>query len=100
MPDLFLTDTEIDVLCAPLRQPAAQVRFLRTSGLKVTVKPNGRPAVVRSHAESVLSGQHAPSPSLPSVTPGAAAPQPNVDGFMKVIEGGRRHGSQKKVQPA
>jgi hypothetical protein len=99
MSELFLTDAEIDALCEPLRQPAAQVRFLRASGLNVTVKPNGRPAVVRSHAEAVLSGRHAPS--LPVEKPEAgAAPKANVDGFMKVIQGGKKHGPQKKVQPA
>lgn len=88
--DLFLSQAEIDDLCHPLTQPAAQVRFLRASGLTVTVKPNGRPALVRSHAESVLSGQR-PAPSNPVAKQEATPqPRPNVEGFMKLIEGGRR----------
>lgn len=101
--DLFLSQAEIDDLCHPLTQPAAQVRFLRVSGLTVTVKPNGRPAVVRSHAEAVLSGRPvaAAEPSQqaekPEVQP---APRLNIEGLMKVIQGGRKHGPQKKVQSA
>jgi hypothetical protein len=102
--DLFLRQAEIDDLCHPLTQPAAQVRFLRASGLNVTVKPNGRPAVVRSHAEAVLSGRTlaAPAESSEQVEkPEApATPRPNVEGFMKVIQGGKKNGPQKKVQPA
>lgn len=52
----WLTDTEIDELCAGLSQPAAKVRYLRGLGLTVQVKPNGRPLVMRAHAEAVLSG--------------------------------------------
>lgn len=102
--DLFLSQAEIDDLCHPLTQAAAQVRFLRASGLTVTVKPNGRPAVVRSHAESVLSGRTLATPTetsdqirKPEV---GAVPRPNVEAFMKVIQGSKKHGAQKKVQPA
>jgi hypothetical protein len=99
---LFLTDDEIAALCAPLKQPAAQVRFLRASGLAVTVKPNGRPAVVRSHAEAVLSGPLT-APTAPverPVGPAAAAPRPNVEGFLQMVRGGKKNGPEKKVQPA
>ena len=100
MSGLFLTDDEIAALCAPLKQPAAQVRFLRASGLTVTVKPNGRPAVVRSHAETVLSGRrHAPTPVGHHDHRQDVAPRPDVEGFLKVIQG-RRNGPQKNVQPA
>jgi len=101
VPGLFLTDDEIAALCAPLKQPAAQVRFLRASGLTVTVKPNGRPAVVRSHAEAVLSGCVPAAPCESEERPAvAAAPRPNIDGFLQVIGGGKKNGPQKKVQPA
>lgn len=102
--DLFLSQAEIDELCHPLTQPAAQARFLRVSGVTVTVKPNGRPAVVRSHAEAVLSGRPLAAPAEPSdqveKPEASAAPRPNVEGFMKVIQGGKKNGPQKKVQPA
>lgn len=93
---LYLTDAEIADLCAPLTQPAAQVRHLRALGLTVTTKPNGRPVVIRSHAELVLSGR----PQEPAAVSKNDAPEANLDGFMKLIRGGRQHGPQKKVQPA
>lgn len=101
MSELFLTDDEVAALCAPLKQPAAQVRFLRASGLTVTVKPNGRPAVVRSHAEAVLSGPLV-APTTPVERPvvPAAPPRPNIEGFLQVVRGGKKNGPEKKVQPA
>lgn len=98
---LFLSQAEIDDLCHPLTQPSAQVRFLRASGLTVTVKPNKRPAVVRAHAESVLSGQR---PNLTASNDGGkpetgATPRPNIEGFMQLIQGGRR-GKKTAVQSA
>lgn len=50
-----LTDAEIDSICAGLVQNAAKVRCLRRMGLTVRQKPNGKPLVNRTHAESVLS---------------------------------------------
>lgn len=52
----WLSDPEIDDMCAGLSQDAARVRHLRRMGLTVTTKPNGRPLVMRAHAERVLSG--------------------------------------------
>jgi hypothetical protein len=52
----FLSDDEIREMCAPLVQPSAQVRYLRKLGIHCQTKPNGRPLVVRSHAEAVLAG--------------------------------------------
>lgn len=43
-----LTDAEIDAICAPLVQGAAQARYLRdVLKLPVQRKPNGRPLVRR-----------------------------------------------------
>lgn len=54
----FLTDDEITVICAPLTQPAAQVRYLRHSlGLVVKQKPNGRPLVSRAHFDVVMGAK-------------------------------------------
>jgi uncharacterized protein (DUF1499 family) len=51
----FLSDAEVYELCFPLRMPAAQVRFLRNRlRLHVSVKPNGRPIVMRSELERVI----------------------------------------------
>jgi hypothetical protein len=52
----WYTDQEIDDLCAGLHTNAAKVRHLRAQGLTVTQKPNGRPLVMRAHAEAVLAG--------------------------------------------
>jgi len=52
----WYTDQEVDDICAGLVNNAAKVRYLRAQGLTVTTKPNGRPLVMRAHAESVLSG--------------------------------------------
>lgn len=52
----WLSDAEIDDMCEGLAINAARVRHLRRLGLTVTTKPNGRPLVMRAHAERVLSG--------------------------------------------
>ncbi|MBK7017563.1 MAG: DUF4224 domain-containing protein [Sulfuritalea sp.] len=51
----WLTKDEIDDLCQPLTQAAAQIRFLRSLGLTVKTKPNGTPLVIRSHFEQVMN---------------------------------------------
>lgn len=51
----WLTKDEIDDLCQPLTQPAAQIRFLQSLGLTVKTKPNGTPLVIRSHFEQVMN---------------------------------------------
>lgn len=51
-----LSDTEIDEICGGLRQNAAKIRYLRSLGLTVRVKPNGRALVSRAHYEKVTSG--------------------------------------------
>lgn len=50
-----LTDEEINRICAGYRQSAAQVRYLRSLGLIVARKPNGRPLVSRRNFEDVRS---------------------------------------------
>ena len=48
----YLSDAEIDDMCAGLRQSAAKVRFLKRMGLHVERKPNGAPLVRRSALDS------------------------------------------------
>ncbi len=67
----WYTDQEIDDLCAGLQTNAAKCRHLRAQGLMVTQKPNGRPLVMRAHAEAVLAG-------LQQVQAEAAKPALNV----------------------
>lgn len=42
-----LTQAEIDEICEPLTQGAAQMRYLQSLGVTVDRKPNGRPLVNR-----------------------------------------------------
>lgn len=72
---VHLTDTEIDAICDGLRQSAAKVRFLAGLGLHVNFKPNGRPLVVRAHAEQVLAGLKQPPPQ----TQGSTGTRPSPD---------------------
>jgi hypothetical protein len=48
-----LSDVEIDEICDGYTQNAAKVRFLRSLGLTVAQKPNGRPLVNRAHYDQV-----------------------------------------------
>ncbi|WP_188074481.1 DUF4224 domain-containing protein [Pusillimonas sp. ANT_WB101] len=50
----YLTDYEIAAICDPLVMPAAQRRHLKSLGLLVKEKPNGRALVARSEFERVL----------------------------------------------
>lgn len=51
-----LTQDEVDAICKPLVQKAAQVRYLRSLGLKVDRRPDGSALVNRRHYDTVRSG--------------------------------------------
>lgn len=91
---MFLTDTEIAELCDPLTQPAAQVRYLRALKLEVALKPNGRPVVLRSNVEAVLSGQRPAESAIEQQEKQA----PDRAALMELLRG--RNGQAKKTQPA
>jgi hypothetical protein len=74
-PPPTLTDAEIDALCDGLTRNAARVKFLRGLGLTVHTKPNGRPLVMRAHAERVLAGE--PVPEAVNDATRRQAPSPN-----------------------
>lgn len=97
---MYLSDTEVADLCAPLTQPAAQVRYLRALGLTVTLKPNGRPVVIRCHAEAVLSGRRVASPLATTDQPSGAKQQPSRSSLVTLLQRGRAHGTSKTSQPA
>lgn len=80
----WLSDAEVDELCTGLRQHAAKARYLRSLGLTVQIKPNGRPLVMRAHAEAVLSG----APAALATPARTVAPQPNREAL--VLAYGRR----------
>lgn len=68
-----LSQAEIDEICEPLTQPAAQVRYLCSLGLTVKRKPNGRALIARAEYErAMVSGQ------LASSAPAASVPTADV----------------------
>ncbi|MGN6581025.1 MAG: hypothetical protein ACTHJ1_13730 [Bordetella sp.] len=85
----FLTDAEIADICAPLQQPAAQLRYLHRLGLNVKRKPNGRPLVGRADFEYVMGGRKQPiaDPTPPPV-------QPDVEALRAYFAQKKRHGKQ------
>ncbi|NDZ11545.1 hypothetical protein C7T35_01150 [Variovorax sp. WS11] len=80
----FLSDAEIAEICAPLEQPAAQVRYLCRQGLIVKRKPNGKPLVARGEFERVLVGRQ------PEQGQNAGSGQPDRAALLKLIRGGKR----------
>ncbi len=72
--DPDLTDAEVDRICDGYRQNAAKVRYLRSLGVTVDRKPNGRPLVSRAHYEAIRGGQSMPTPAAP----GGAQPRWSV----------------------
>jgi Domain of unknown function (DUF4224) len=97
---LYLSDAEIADLCTPLTQPAAQVRYLRALGLTVAVKPNGRPVVIRCHAETVLSnGARIGDARTDKQTKAAQPIQPSRADLITLLQRGRNHGTTKSAQP-
>lgn len=59
----YLSQEEVDEICDPIKQGAAQIRYLRqVLKIKVERKPNGRPLVWRADVErrrAEPSGEHA-----------------------------------------
>jgi len=77
-----LSDAEIDDLCEGLIRNAARVKYLRSLGLTVHTKPNGRPLVMRAHAERVLAGDKV-GDTVNETT--RQAPQPNRAGLVQLF---------------
>lgn len=74
----WLSDAEIDEMCAPLVNRAAQVRFLRSLGLTVHRRPhNGSILLLRAHRDAVLSGQAAAAQPAAAQAPAAECRQPD-----------------------
>lgn len=51
----WLSQNEVNDLCCPLKQFAAQMRFLRGLGICVYQKPSGAPLVLRTQVEQKMS---------------------------------------------
>lgn len=63
-----LSDAEIDEICKPLTQHAAQLRYLRSLGLLVNRRPDGSPLVSRAEWERGTT-QHQTKASKPATGP-------------------------------
>jgi hypothetical protein len=61
----YLSDVEVDEICAGLKQNAAKVRFLQGLGLRVQRKPNGRPLVNRTQYDALTGKKPAPAGAGP-----------------------------------
>lgn len=65
-----LSDAEIDGICDGLTQNAAKVRHLRSLGLRVDRRPNGRPLVARAEWERVFAARGAAQTGAPDASNG------------------------------
>ncbi|MNL79690.1 hypothetical protein D3C87_2063490 [compost metagenome] len=61
-PPIYITDEELDVICKPLTQPFARVKFLEGLGMRCARRPNGGVLLARSEFERVLGGSRAGVP--------------------------------------
>jgi hypothetical protein len=67
----YLTDSEIAEICRPRRQGAAQIRFLRSIGIKAERRADGTPLVWRvdvERARASAEGATLPASNQPSWT--------------------------------
>ncbi|NMM75530.1 hypothetical protein B2J88_11825 [Rhodococcus sp. SRB_17] len=83
----YLTDAEIDDMCAPLKVGAAKRKRLEKMGMLVKTKPNGRPLVARSEFERVLGAGRMATAQNDAVT------GPNVTALREHINR-RKHGAR------
>lgn len=87
MSTLYLTDSEIADICAPLISPAAQVRYLIKLGLLVKRKPNGKPLVARKEFERAMTN------SAEISNDDTLSIQPNKSAYLKLVGKERRYGT-------
>lgn len=77
-----LSDEEVDAICSGLRQNAAKARYLVQLGLHVERRPNGRPLVMRAHAEQVLAGRSPAANDAGTTAPNQPAATGNRAGLV------------------
>lgn len=80
----WLSDAEVNDLCEPLTQAAAQCRYMKdVLQLPVKRKPNGRPLVLRSSVEGMAAHPQAAGAAEGRKEADAGdRPQPNVAGLV------------------
>ncbi len=61
-----LTDSEINDICAGLKQSDAKIRYLKSLGIHAFRKPNGSPLVSRNQYEAAMLGKALPGKKLGS----------------------------------
>ena len=86
----YLTDAEINEICSPLKNGAAQIRFLERLGMVVKPKPSGRPLVARTEFDRVMTGSNAMTKGQST---SAASSTPNVIGLQSFFKQ-RKHGTR------
>jgi hypothetical protein len=64
----YLTDAEISEICRPRKQGAAQIRYLRSLGIKVERRADGTPLVWRADVERRGGGATVPASNEPAWT--------------------------------
>lgn len=62
-PTTFLTSSEVDLLCAPLKMRSARCRFLESQGIRYLVDARGNPIVPRDWLLMRSSASRAPTPA-------------------------------------
>lgn len=67
MTSQYLHQEEINEMCEPLVNGAAQIRYLRQQGFTVMVKPSGKALILRAHRDEVLRGINAISEQINTV---------------------------------
>ncbi|MCY1170977.1 hypothetical protein D9M73_110700 [compost metagenome] len=88
MPLPWYDQTEIDGMCEPLTQHAAQIKYLKSLGLTVERKPGGKPLLMRAHAEQVLGGM----PNAPAAIKSVVGERNRPDMTGLVLQFQRRGG--------
>lgn len=82
----FLTDEEIFAIVHPLVQPAAIVRWFKSTGFTdIKVRPNGLPLIARAYFDQVTAGTAKAEGSTSE-----QSAQPNVQAYLDRISKGAK----------
>lgn len=87
---IWLSDAQIDSMCEGIKRNHERLTYLRSLGLTVKEKPNGKPLVMISNVEAVLGGVPSSKPSAN----GAASAEPDRAALVAHV----RKGHGKKTQ--
>lgn len=79
----WLSPDEVNDICAPLTQKAAQCTYLKSLGLIVKRKPDGSPLVMKSNVESVLGAVANPAANTTAMQ---GKTGPNKNGLLLMFQ--------------